>query len=115
MNLTKLKSASEMKLPGVDVEFVQENGILTEVILKAPGSEGYSIRVTGYSMSAWSRSSYEEKDGWRVTTDLGHEEFDREDMADNYIMVIQAKWPDKEAKKEKIKIKVREGSSQAEG
>lgn len=60
MNLTKMKSAAEMKIPGCRVEFVQEQGSLTEVIIVPEGTEGYSVKMNSYSMHAYLRSSFEE-------------------------------------------------------
>ncbi len=118
MNLTKLKSASEMKLPGISVEFVQESGSLTEVILKAPGSEGYSIRLTSYSMAAWARSSYEEKEVYRLTGNAFgievNKDFDDHPSALRQKEALEMRAPegspDVKLTIEKIKVKVLENA-----
>lgn len=71
MQLIQLKSASEIRLPGVSVEFISEDKTLKEVILRTKDNpDGYTIRPgSSYSESVrvFRRQMHETKKVWRVS------------------------------------------------
>lgn len=74
MKLVQIKTARELKLPGIHVEFVTEGDTLKEVILRPEGEpESYAIRHPGsYSnaINVFVRREFEIKERFRLSGTL---------------------------------------------
>lgn len=116
MKLERMKTASQVKLPGINIEFVTEDRTLTEIILRPEGSEAsYSVRNGGgYSSSLviFSRCLYDTKEVFRLAgTYQGlrvSEDFDEETEALDKLSRLVSEDPKAKLTVEKVKARVDE-------